>query len=72
MDSEAEVKKQVKKPWRLVTLLKLSGTKDQVKTSVKLPGFMQTKPERYHRQTLEEQFNEARHLGSWSFHPLGG
>lgn len=37
-----------------------SGTGDQVKAPVKLPGYVQTKPERYHGQTLEEQLNTCK------------
>lgn len=50
----------------------VSGAEDQVKAPVKLPGHVQTKPERFHGQTLEEQVTEAFHLGSWSCHRLGG
>ncbi|XP_040521770.1 uncharacterized protein LOC420992 isoform X1 [Gallus gallus] len=37
-----------------------SGTGDQVKAPVKLSGYVQTKPERYHGQTLEEQLNTCK------------
>ncbi|XP_072183927.1 uncharacterized protein [Excalfactoria chinensis] len=37
-----------------------SGTGDQVKAPVKLPSYVQTKPERYHGQTLEEQLNTCK------------
>ncbi|KFP72674.1 hypothetical protein N310_06935, partial [Acanthisitta chloris] len=34
-----------------------SGSGEQVKTPVKLPDYVQTEPERFHGQTLEEQLN---------------
>uniref|UniRef100_A0A8C3LLC0 U1-type domain-containing protein n=1 Tax=Chrysolophus pictus TaxID=9089 RepID=A0A8C3LLC0_CHRPC len=37
-----------------------SGTGDRVKVPVKLPGYVQAKPERYHGQTLEEQLNTCK------------
>uniref|UniRef100_A0A3Q2U919 U1-type domain-containing protein n=1 Tax=Gallus gallus TaxID=9031 RepID=A0A3Q2U919_CHICK len=42
------------------TVKTASGTGDQVKAPVKLPGYVQTKPERYHGQTLEEQLNTCK------------
>ncbi|XP_021244895.1 uncharacterized protein LOC110395099 [Numida meleagris] len=38
----------------------VSGTGDRVKAPVKLPDYVQTKPERYHGQTLEEQLNTCK------------
>ncbi|XP_015710594.1 uncharacterized protein LOC107309926 isoform X1 [Coturnix japonica] len=37
-----------------------SGAGDQVKAPVRLPSYVQTKPERYHGQTLEEQLNTCK------------
>ncbi|XP_042725851.1 uncharacterized protein LOC122179192 isoform X3 [Lagopus leucura] len=37
-----------------------SGTGDRVKAPLKLPGYVQAKPERYHGQTLEEQLNTCK------------
>ncbi|XP_075272746.1 uncharacterized protein LOC142360873 isoform X2 [Opisthocomus hoazin] len=37
-----------------------SGSGDQVKTSAKLPDYVQTEPERFHGQTLEEQLNTCK------------
>ncbi|XP_063182418.1 uncharacterized protein LOC134511810 isoform X2 [Chroicocephalus ridibundus] len=37
-----------------------SGSGEQVKTPVKLPDYVQTEPERFHGQTLEEQLNTCK------------
>ncbi|XP_017925546.1 uncharacterized protein LOC108639186 [Manacus vitellinus] len=37
-----------------------SGSGKQVKTPVKLPDYVQTEPERFHGQTLEEQLNTCK------------
>ncbi|XP_052643078.1 uncharacterized protein LOC128141848 isoform X2 [Harpia harpyja] len=37
-----------------------SGSGEQVKTPVKLPDYVQTEPEKFHGQTLEEQLNTCK------------